>query len=162
MNEKLIVYHKQDNFKYLPIIGAPVLFLYVLRLCKDSWMARFLSCLVLVYLILMIFGVVYYFFYLRSNKIAAILDKDGLWTRRHGLIAWNDVKDVFIYRTPTTPIESVAFYVKDRGIISQQSTFGGKCSLFWAKVFGFPDIILSDVEIENEVVVSFAKRFIKL
>ena len=48
---------------------------------------------------------------------------------------------------------------KNLEIFPHNPLVGGKSVLFWAKLFDYPHILLSDLEMENEIVIDVAKRF---
>lgn len=88
-----------------------------------------------------------------------ILNKEGVWIQYHGWISWNNIEEIFIYRISTTPMEGIAIDFCNPLLVSKQSSFLGKIRLFWPRIFKYPHVILTNLDIENEVIISFSRRF---
>lgn len=105
------------------------------------------------------FGLVYGFFW-NLEKPAAILSSEGIWLKDFGFIPWDNIAEINVYRIPTTPIDVIVVRLKDVTSISNQASFGGKCALFWAKIFKYKyHITLSCLALENDEIVAHAKHF---
>lgn len=111
----------------------------------------------LVSLITLILAALLYFIYLsRGQKIAARLDRDGIWVHHYGFIPWDEITEFEPYYQ--TPIVGIGIRVKDPEKLSKQSAFGGKSGVFWSKKFGYPHVILSNLEIANEEIIDFKNQ----
>jgi len=116
--------------------------------------------IILVLLIAMLsFGLAYGFFW-DLRKPAATLSSEGISIQRFGLIPWHAIDDFNVYAVPGTPIEALGIRLKNPSRIALQSTFEGKCVLFWARIFGqHYQISLSCLALPEDEIISFARQF---
>ena len=91
----------------------------------------------------------------------AIINQDGIWIKQFGIIPWPNIRSVAIYPVPGTPLEVIGIYIRDTALLSQQASIAGKLILLQSRLFNFPTISLDNIELENHVVIEFAKRFIR-
>ncbi len=96
----------------------------------------------------------------KKGEAMAILNQDGIWTARFGLIPWKEIDEFGLYKIPTTPMETIGIRVKNNKKISKQSSIAGKLDFFWAKLMGYPPIKITGIALENDEVISFAKQFL--
>ena len=109
--------------------------------------------------LLMMFGT---FSFPKKGEAMAILNQDGIWTARFGLIPWREIDEFGPYSVPRTPLEAIGIRVKNNKKISKQSTIAGKLDFFWAKWMGYPPIKITGIALSNDEVISFAKQFLSL
>ncbi len=96
----------------------------------------------------------------KKDDPVAILNKDGIWLPRFGLIPWKEITEFGPYLVPRTPMEVIAIRVIDNKKISKQSSIAGKLDFFWAKLMGYAPIRIVGIALKNEEVISFAKQFL--
>ena len=183
---KLIVPMHKENVKQLihsmPLIltGAIVwIFLLNLTYFTLSFISDYIFSAILLNLIFYIQIAIYSFigllvflstrnyYFVDDNTPAAILDKNGIWTKRCGLIPWENIAQVKICNLPTVKhIEFVGIYVKDTKILSKQSTWSKKIGIFWEKIFrydklfNYPNIALGNIAVSNDEIIKFARQFV--
>ncbi len=92
----------------------------------------------------------------KSSTPAAILSEEGVWVRYYGLIPWHEITEFGEYIR--TPIVGIGIRVKDLDTLSKQAAFTGKCGIFWSKRFGYPPVILANLDLGNEEIMSFARE----
>jgi len=95
----------------------------------------------------------------KINVPNAILNQDGIWIKHYGFIPWKDIKEIAKY-TYGTPIEIVGIQVKYPDLLSKQASFGGKCGIFWSKIFGYYHISIGSPEITSDEILYFANKYI--
>lgn len=136
------------------------------RSIKSSWLfvnalIAFFQFFLAVMIVLFILGLFFGALEFINNKPAAVINKKGMWVKHFGFIEWDNIQQVEIYKVYNTPMESVGIRVKDTQLLSRQAQFFGKMAVMWSKIFGYPPILLSNLECENRHVVCFANNFIK-
>ncbi len=90
----------------------------------------------------------------------AILNQNGIWLARFGLIPWKEIYEFDTYSEGRTPLKIIGIWVKNNKKISKQSTIAGKMDFFWAKLMGYPPIKITGIALGNDEVISFAKQFL--
>lgn len=169
MNNKieLIVPFNESNIKdilpALPFIavgwgiwfGASLL----LKPIIGFYLSFLLQSILIIFAALILFGFIYTFL-IDPNIPAAILNEDGIWVKNYCFIPWQDIDEIAPYTFGNVPIESIGIRVKDRSKLSKKSAFAGKCGVFWSRIFGYPHIIISNITVDNDQVISFAQQFI--
>lgn len=90
-----------------------------------------------------------------------ILNTQGIWMERHGVISWNDIKNVQLYAPYGSPLDYIGVYLHDRKKISRQAKLSGKMELFWSQFHSYPDLTVVNITVPNEEFVAFASRYIK-
>ncbi|MBI2774946.1 hypothetical protein HYX58_02980 [Candidatus Dependentiae bacterium] len=165
MNSELVVNFDYKNIQQVRMIIPVMVVLWFLVDSIQEPCLSFLPIIVIKFviiscLVLLSLGSIYYFVLTRKNEPAAVLNNDGIWIIHHGFISWENISDICMHQALGAPLPIVAVNVRDPKAISAQSSFGGKCVLFWSKLFGYPHIFLANIDIENELVISFSKRYI--
>ncbi len=107
--------------------------------------------------LLMILGT---FSFPKKGEAMAILNQDGIWTARFGLIPWKEIDEFGPYSVSRTPLVAIGIRVKNNKKISKQSTIAGKLDFFWAKWMGYPPIKITGIALSNDEVIGFAKQFL--
>ncbi len=113
-------------------------------------------CGIILFSVGTIFGL-YSFFY---KAPVAILNKDGIWIKYYCFVSWEDVKEINLYSMVTAgAMAAVGINVRDRELLFRKSRLGGKIGLFWAKLFGYYHIIISNTDISGEEILFFARKY---
>ena len=107
--------------------------------------------------LLMILGA---FSFPKKGEAMAILNQDGIWTARFGLVSWKAINEFGPY-SYKGGAEMIGIRVKNNKKISKQSTIAGKLDFFWAKWMGYPPIKITGIALSNDEVISFAKQFLR-
>jgi hypothetical protein len=110
---------------------------------------------------LFLLGFIFTLQFLKQNKPAAILNKDGIWVNYYNFISWQDIDDFDTYMYKNLPIEFISISVKDIHKLSKNASLYGKIGIFWSKIFGYPPITLAGLELENDEIITFAKQLLK-
>lgn len=178
---KLIVPMHKENVKqlisFMPIIiGGIIIWIsllniisyYILNFISDGILSTILLNLIFYIQIaiysfvgLMVFLTTHNYFFVDYNIPAAILDENGIWTKRHSLIPWENIDQVKACQLPTVKhIEFVGIYFKDTRLRSKQFNWRQKAGILWANFFKFPHITLANIALSNDEVINFAKKFV--
>jgi len=162
MNNKLILMNNKEIIgqfltMFPMIIGVSGLYYIVAGGLNIPLISPLLRYLIVLFLIIMIITVLYGLWIRNDDQPVAILDEKGIWMSRHGLIYWDEIKDVVIYHGPSPEIRLVGIWLNDPANISRQSTFSGKMELFWPKIFSYPHITISNITTDVDEVVRFAQ-----
>lgn len=96
----------------------------------------------------------------KKEEPMAIINQDGIWMARFGLIPWKEIVEFGPYSYRGTP-EVIGIRVKDNDKISRQSSIAGKLDFFWARWIGYPPIRITGIALPNNEVINFAKQFLK-
>ena len=171
-------------------IAAFKLFLVPINSFKATISSSYFSYVLVPFQVIIGFSIVLFaflWFYLLIQMIdkqpVAILNKQGIWINRHGLIPWQHIEAIYPYISHPDNVKNLPVQIQAKNIavgikikkdslflISEQSSWGGKSVLFWAKLLGnfyakFLDyhhhITLSCTNIPAEEIISFAHRYIK-
>lgn len=133
-----------------------------LHILIGAYFTRVIMLALGVLIALFMYGFLYMVWIIYFNKKPmAVLSSDGIWVNHFGLIAWNDVQNCQIYNYPGTPIEAVSIIVKDIKKLSGQANITGKITIFWAKIFQYPPILLANATVDNETIIAYAQSHIK-
>ncbi len=171
---QLIVHYDQNNIKQIRLIMPlmiiiMLLLLYSLPQINLNYISNFLLGFfikiiqVIIYFCISLFalGTVYTFF-MKSTTPAAILNQEGIWFKRYGLIPWGMVDEINLCSLPTAShIKLIGIQIKNTSLLYKQASWEGKMELFWAKIFGYSHVKLSNIEMANDVVIKFARQYIK-
>jgi hypothetical protein len=169
MKNILIVHYDSNKINLalliMPIVIAGLIFLLVssfnLKTKINYYLLILMQTTLVIAILFFLIGLIYSYFF-KHNEPAAILSSDGIWIKRHGLISWDAISDFDTCMIPTVPLEILGISLKNPDIIATQSSFEGKCGLFWAKLFGYQyHITLSSLAIENDEVLVFARQFLQ-
>ncbi len=167
-NQELIVPFNKESTK----TGLAVCFFFVsallylldmsFKLCNKfgHYITFFIQSILMINIILFALGFIYGFFQNKSPDPAARLNKDGIWIKHFGLVSWPEIDEFKEYIYPGVPISGIAIRVKNLNRIFFQASIIGKLGVFWSKVFGYPPIIIANIEIENQQIMEFAQRFL--
>lgn len=107
--------------------------------------------------LMMILGVISF---PKKGDVVAILNQDGIWLVRFGLIPWKEIDEFDTYSDGRTPLKIIGIRVKNNKKISKQSTTAGKLHFFWSKLMGYPPIMIAGIALSNDEVIGFAKQFL--
>lgn len=171
----------QNGILYLPIIIALTsiwlyFFNYMQNILSDSLLTHtnifyYIAQMIIIYIIkpvlilfifMLLLALIYGIYFIsKPSKLAAILNKDGIWLDRYGFIAWDNINDIFIYRIPTTPMENIGIRFHDAYSVFKQATLSGKLTIIYSKIFRYP-VTLAKLEMDNEIFVAHAKRFMHI
>lgn len=110
-------------------------------------------------LILFTIGVIYGLFMQKDSDPAARLSSDGIWVKHFGFIPWSEIEQFGEYAIAGTPMVAIGIRVKNLKLLSKQATLSGKSGVFWSKIFGYPPIIISNIALDNDQVIGYARRF---
>lgn len=120
-----------------------------------------IQSLIVFFIVMLFLALIYNIWLIKDDQPVAVLKQEGIWIMRHGFISWQDIQEVAIYKNPGISIKSIGIRLKYPAKIAQQSSFGGKCAFFWARICGYPHIILANIDLENEYVLDYAQRFMQ-
>jgi hypothetical protein len=166
-NQELIIPFDKASikmgFKICPIlIGILGVLLYLsagLRTILGHYITFFIESILVLLIIIMIMTLIHTFILSKSNEPQARLNEKGIWIKYFGFVPWHEIDELSEYRVPGTPLATIAIYVHNLKKISKQASFNGKLKVFWSKIFGYPAIIIADMTMDNDQVISFAHRF---
>lgn len=168
MKSTLIV-HFDSNKIYFGLIVTLIatialIFLFPLITNLGPQIGTFMVILMRIIFIFLIalfsLGLIYSYFW-DFKTPAAVLSPEGIWINNHGFIAWDKIAEMKTYTITGAPLDVVGVLLKDPGSISKQSSFSGKCVLFWAKLFGYRyHINLACIALSNSEVMAFAQPFL--
>jgi len=106
-------------------------------------------------------GIVAAFFLLKKeSKPVAILSQKGISVNHYGFISWKNIKKFTSYHLFDNK-EAIGIETKNIKALSDQSDLSGKIGIFWSKLFCKPHIVLSNLDTENEKIITFARRHLK-
>lgn len=121
------------------------------------YMRVLIQCAIACPIVILLFGFVYSCLVIHDKSPVVIFSSEGVWTAYHGYIVWQDICWFGLYRSDGIPY--IAIRVRDVTKLSKQSTLGGKVRIFVAKTFGNPPIMLSNLTLSNEQIISFAAQW---
>ena len=99
-----------------------------------------------------------YALYRVNRKVPmAIINSSGIWIKQFGIIPWKNVHEINTYLS----IESIGIQVRDTAMLSNQATIAGKLIILESKILNCPTIVIDNIELDNQTVLSFAKQFIE-
>lgn len=96
-----------------------------------------------------------------SQTPLAKIGQQGIWHKNFGLIPWNAIRDITVYRYKDSPMEMVAIWVYDTKALSKTASRQGKIALFWSKKFNTPPVTISNSTQTPETIVRLAKQFLE-
>lgn len=171
MNDKELVvrYNLQASKMGIGMMAFFIIFLLLiiwasssLQILIGAYLTRVIMIVLVMLNTLFVYGLLYMIWLINFNKKPlAILNAQGIWVNHFGLIAWNDVQSCQIYNYPRTPLEVVSVAVKDIKKLSKQASISGKITIFWAKMFQYPPILLANATVDNETITAYAQAYIK-
>lgn len=109
---------------------------------------------------LFLFCIIYSPFLLRYKGPAAILNENGIWVKNYNFISWKNIEIIAEYPI-AGELKVIRILVKNTADLYKQANFGGKISILLAKPFNIPQITLSNLDTENEIILVFAHRYLK-
>lgn len=169
-NKELIVpYNVQASKMGIGMIAFFIIFLLLitwaslsLQILIGAYFTRVIMIALGMLIALFVYTLLYMIWLINCNKKPlAILSAEGIWVNHFGLIAWDDVLSCQIYNYPRTPLEVVSVVVKDVKKLSRQASISGKITIFWAKMFQYPPVLLANATVDNETIIAYAQAYIK-
>ena len=164
--ELIVPFNRSDMQNILPalpffVVGWMIWFgaSFLLKPVIGFYLSFLIQSILIIFAALLLF-VFIYASRLDYNIPAAILNEEGIWVKNYCFVPWQDIDEIAPYSLGSMPIESIGIRVKDRAKLSKKSGFGGKSAVFWSRIFGYPQIIISNIAVDNDQVISFAKQFI--
>ncbi len=121
----------------------------------------FIQSILIILIILFGIGLIYALFFDDPEEPLAQLNSEGILVKNFGFIKWIDVAEIEPYRVPGTPISLVGIRVRSLANLSKRSSISGKLKIFYSKIFGYPPVSIGSIDISNERIISFAKKFIQ-
>lgn len=163
----LIVYYdgtqNERTAKQLPLFatGLFVLFFIVRGFMARSFFTISLQILLFGLIALLMSSSILYLFFAPPTSVPLLtMSEKGIGVRNFGLIPWSNVHDVAPYRYKNSPIVSLGIRVKDNKILSEQASFQGRCQIFWSRIFGYPQIILSSLTVSYDEIIRYSEHFL--
>ena len=99
---------------------------------------------------------------IRTGTKFFIFSTDGIWIKNFGFIPWSGILELGDY--PATKGKKLprAFGIrfKDPQAISQQSDWQGKMRIFWSKVFGYPPLLLPNLDVSYDEIINFCEPYL--
>lgn len=126
-----------------------------------SFITQFIQSILMLTIILFVIGFIYGLFNQKNNDPAAQLNHEGIRVKYFGFIAWSEIEELSEYQFQGVSVVGIGIRVHDLKSLSKQAAFSGKLGIFWSKIFGYPPIIIANIVLDNEQVITYAKRFIK-
>lgn len=153
-----------QNAEKFPLVAAGLLALFfaVRYSAAPSLFSALFQILLFALIILLIVTSVSYLFLAPSmTEPVAIASEKGMYVRNFGLIPWKEIVEIAPYRYKQCPLESLGIRVNDRKTLSKQSSFQGSCQIFWSRIFGYPPILLSNIDTPYNVIIRYSEQFLK-
>jgi hypothetical protein len=95
------------------------------------------------------------------NKPLAVFNSNGVWVARFGLIPWDNITEVSPYLNVPPTIEAVEIRVKNYSLLYKHANASAKISIFFAKKFSYPPIIIANMTVDRQEIIMFANQFLK-
>jgi hypothetical protein len=166
-NQKIIIPFQKEGMKaasavFLFLIIILLGFFYlstVLHKFLGHYITFFIQSIIAIMIALFLIGFIFAIFQNKEPEDLARLTNEGIWVRNFGFIPWNEIAifDNFQYGTPMI---NIGIRVKDSKKLFKQANLSGKMAIFWSKIFGYPPIIIANTDMDNEQIISFARRFL--
>jgi hypothetical protein len=103
---------------------------------------------------------IYHLLFMGTMDPLAILNPKGIWVYDFGFIPWDNVETITRCLYPAgSNFEYVGIQLKDIVSARTQANWSGKLRLFWAKIFGYYHIMLSNAAVSNDEIVSVAQCY---
>lgn len=113
----------------------------------------------IIFLFVIILGTLYgIYFLLKPNKLAVILNSDGVWFDRYGFVRWNNINDIFVYHFPAAPLDTIGIKFNDNNLVFKQATLLGKLTILYSRIFKYP-VTLAKLDIDNVSLINYVKVF---
>jgi len=165
MESELIIYSNKKAYKIiclvLFVLNALLSFAFVS--VKNHLSAGLLCTLSQVILIMLMAGLTCMFIYslYRIARIApmAVINQNGIWIKQFGIIPWNNIFEVTAFPAPNAP--SIGIQVRDAALLSKQASIAGKLIMFESKMLHCPTIVIDNLEVNSQTIISFANEFIQ-
>jgi len=140
-----------------------------------SYVLTFFQIIIGFFLILVTLVWFLLFIQMIDKQPIAILNKQGIETKRHGLIPWRHIEAIYPYAICPDNVENLPVQIQAKkmavvikikkdsfSLVQKQSFFSGKFELFWVKIFGQDrHISLLCTDTPSEEIISFAHRYMK-
>jgi hypothetical protein len=97
---------------------------------------------------------------MRNKGPLAILDPKGIWIYDVGFIPWDNIATVTLCSYQAgSKLEYVGIQLRDVSTARAQASWSGKSRFFWAKIFGYHHIMLSNAAVSNDEIIYFARLY---
>lgn len=162
--EKLIVNFDRTNslLGIVACISLTLIFFGIRYLISNHGLLRKIIRLILaLFSALYLAGFIQAIILVTQTKPMMVIDEEGMWVDRYGLIPWKDIKDVVVYRHWNGPMEALGIWLKDLTITSRNATISGKMVIMWSRIFDYPNINLAGLDVPNQVIVDRAQYYLK-
>lgn len=127
----------------------------------------FINFLLISLILLFLIEIVQLYFYMNDPVPLAIINKEGVFIKGYGFIAWENIKEFKLYSTKRNPdFKLIGIKVKSIFSLLRTASLGGKIGIVSSIIFGYYPIslsypiFLSNSSINNENIVNFAKKYI--
>lgn len=119
-----------------------------------------LQFLIISFVVLILLAFMYNLFLFKSNTPILILNHEGIFAKRFGLIPWNNIIDVTPYLGMPSSLGAIEVQIKNTSLLYEQATVSGKLSIFFSKQFGHSPLIIANIILDSHIVLSFARQCI--
>ncbi|MFZ5954182.1 MAG: hypothetical protein ACOYT8_03760 [Candidatus Dependentiae bacterium] len=164
MNPKLIVNFDKtivERFNYLPVIWG-MSFFWILFVNQWDFLGKFIQCFFVLFDLLVVVAATYTYFLIKNPEPAAIIDASGIWVKHYGHIPWDNIARISNYQwSSSSPFVQLGITLKDMELVRKQASIAGKMGIFWSKIFNYPPILISNIELPNQTVIDFAQQFLE-
>lgn len=166
MESELIVPVNRENSQWMAMlmakvgIGALLLFILI-RHFWNGFFGLTIQVLLLLFTTIIFLTCTHHLLKLFSKTPAAIINQKGIWIKRFGLIAWDNIRDVRLYRILNDQTaEIIRIDIHDLKKLAKKARLGGRYDLLWTRLFKHPPVVLSNIDLPKAAVVAFAKQFV--
>ncbi len=165
MESELVIYTNKKAYKIicLALLIFTALLSFAFVAIKTHLNAGFLCTLSQVFLIVVIAGMtcmlIYCLYRIARTAPMAIINASGIWLKQFGVIPWNNILEVTAFPAPNAP--SIGIQVRDTNLLSKQASIAGKLIIFESTMLHCPTIVIDNLEVNNQTILSFADQFIE-
>lgn len=112
--------------------------------------------LIILFIVAMSGTFIYALYRIIRTAPMAIINQRGIWIKQFGVIPWANILDFNTFLSN----ESIGILVRDTVMLSKQATIAGKLIIFESKILRCPTIVIDNIELDSQTIISFANQFI--
>ena len=133
----------------------------ILGLCIESYTQQLQTAgLVLLGIFVLMF--MYSYYLEKTGKPVLIINQEGIWVKHHGTIPWENISEIDIFYMPSSSLKMLGIALKDPFAINAQTSFSGKCNLFWARLLNYRyQINICNTDLDDDEILVFARQFLR-
>lgn len=163
MEPKLLIYTNKQAYKkicsrmLILVIFLSFILFFVRNALGAGYLCTFIQGFLFMVIVAMSIMFIYALYRVNRKVPMAIINSSGIWIKQFGIIPWKNVHEINTYLS----IESIGIQVRDTAMLSNQATIAGKLIILESKILNCPTIVIDNIELDNQTVLSFAKQFIE-